>query len=112
MADVAAIGLPVALPIAFLLLQGVVLTLWPALAGTVAYVFMVIAPLLAAAAALWRGRAEAQPARRGWWLVAGSITTWAVGAFLNLWHELVLGQANEMYPDSMLAFNLAAVPIT
>ena len=112
MADVAAIGLPVALPIAFLLLQGVVLTLWPALAGTVAYVFMVIAPLLAAAAALWRGRAEAQPARRGWWLVAGSITIWAVGAFLNLWHELVLGRANEMYPDSMLAFNLAAVPIT
>ena len=25
---------------------------------------------------------------------------------------MVLGRANEMYPDSMLAFNLAAVPIT
>ena len=103
---------PVALPIAFLLLQGAVLALWPALAGKVACVFMVMAPLLAAAAALWRVRAEAQPARRGWGLVAGSIGIWAVGALLNLWHELVLGRANEMYPDSMLAFNLAAVPIT
>ena len=103
---------PVALPIAFLLLQGAVLTLWPALAGKVAYMFMVMAPLLAAGAALWRARAETQPARRGWWLVAAALAVWALGAFLNLWHELVLGRANEMYPDSMLAFNLAAVPIT
>ena len=103
---------PVALPVTFLLLQGAVLTLWPALAGKVAYVFMVMAPLLAAGAALWRARAETQPARRGWWLVAAALAVWALGAFLNLWHELVLGRANEMYPDSMLAFNLAAVPIT
>ena len=44
-------------------------------------------------------------------LGAGSIGIWAVGALLNLWHELVLGRANVMYPDSMLAFKLAAVPI-
>ena len=44
--------------------------------------------------------------------MAESIGIWAVGALLNLWHELVLGRANVMYPDSMLAFNLAAVPIT
>jgi len=44
--------------------------------------------------------------------VAVAVATWATGAFLNLWHELVLGQANEMYRDSMLAFNLAAVPLT
>ena len=111
MAEVAAAVFPIALPIAFLLLQGAVLVLWPALAGKVVNVFMVAAPLLAAAAALWRGRAEAQPARRGWWLVAAALAVWAVGALLNLRHEMVLGRANEMYPDSMLAFNLAAVPI-
>ena len=63
-AAVFAVPFPVALPIAFLLLQGAVLALWPTLAGKVACVFMVKAPLLAAA--LWRGRAEAQPVRRGW----------------------------------------------
>ena len=52
------VAFPVALPIAFLLLQGAVLMLWLALAGKVAYVFMVAAPLLAAAAAGWPACAE------------------------------------------------------
>ena len=51
MVDLATAVLPVALPIAFLLLQGVLLMLWPALAGKLAHVFMEAAPLLAAAAA-------------------------------------------------------------
>lgn len=101
-----------ALPVSFLLLQFGLMTLVPARSAVVAYVVMALAPLLAGSAAVWRGRREAAPARGGWFLVAVAVATWATGAFLNLWHELVLGQANEMYRDSMLAFNLAAVPIT
>ena len=101
-----------ALPVSFLLLQFALMTIVPARSAVVSYGVMVVAPLLAGAAAVWRGRREAAPARGGWFLVAVAVATWATGAFLNLWHELVLGQANEMYRDSMLAFNLAAVPLT
>jgi diguanylate cyclase (GGDEF)-like protein len=73
---------------------------------------MVAAPLLTAAAALWRGRSESGAARFGWYAVALALTVWAGGAFGNLWQELILGRQNEMYRDSMLAFSLAVVPIT
>jgi hypothetical protein len=36
------------------------------------------------------------------------MTVWAVGAFVNLWQEMVLHRQNEMYRASILAFNLAA----
>jgi hypothetical protein len=40
------------------------------------------------------------------------MTIWAVGAFVNLWQEMVLHHQNEMYRASILAFNLAVVPTT
>jgi diguanylate cyclase (GGDEF)-like protein len=88
------------------------LLLAPRLIGAAAYVFMVVAPLLAAAACAWRGQADAPPARMAWRILALALLTWSAGAFGNLWHELVLGHANLMYRESSLAFNLAAVPIT
>jgi diguanylate cyclase (GGDEF)-like protein len=100
------------LPLGFLLLQAIAFSMLPSLAGATAYVVMVVAPLLAAAAAVWRGRAEAAPARSGWFVVATALVSWAAGAFFNLRNELILGRANEMYRDSMLAFNLATVPVT
>jgi diguanylate cyclase (GGDEF)-like protein len=100
------------LPISFLLLQFVILVLVPSIAGPAAYIFMVVAPLLAAAAAFWRGRSESASARFGWHAVALALTIWASGAFGNLWQELILNRRDEMYRDSILAFNLAVVPIT
>jgi diguanylate cyclase (GGDEF)-like protein len=100
------------LPISFLLLQFVILLLAPPIAGPAAYIFMVAAPLLAALAALWRGRSESAAARFGWHAVALALTIWAAGAFANLWQELILNRRDEMYRDSILAFNLAVVPIT
>lgn len=99
------------LPLALLLLQGGLLVLWPAVAGPAAYVIMVVAPLLAALACGWRAHAEAAPARVGWAALAVSLAVWSVGAFGNLWQELVVGRAYEMYPVSTLAFNLSAVPL-
>jgi diguanylate cyclase (GGDEF)-like protein len=76
-----------------------------------AYVVMVAAPLAAALVVLRHGRADRSAARTGWHALAASLVIWSLGAWGNLWHEWILGRANEMYRDAMLAFNLAAVPI-
>jgi len=99
-------------PVVFLLLEGAFLVFLPHLAGPAAYVLMVAAPLLAALACIWRGVTEVAPARAAWFVLAAALSIWSLGAFSNLWQELVLGNANLMYRDSSLAFNLAAVPIT
>ncbi|CAN5409023.1 hypothetical protein BH10PSE17_BH10PSE17_26840 [soil metagenome] len=98
--------------LSFLLLQATIYVFFPAIAGPTAYVVMVAAPLLAALAAVMRGRRESGTARTAWWALAVTFVVWSAGAFGNLWQELVLGHANEMYRNAMLAFNLAAVPIT
>ena len=103
--------LSLVLPLAFLLIQGALLLLPPAISSPAAYVAMVAAPLLGAVAVALRGRADASAARPGWYALAASLVIWAVGAFGNLWQEWVAGHSNEMYRGSTLAFNLAAVPI-
>lgn len=101
------------LPVTFLLLQIIVLAFFgPAVTGPAAYVLMVVAPLLTAVAALWRGRSHTTSIRFGWYALSLALTIWAVGAFGNLWQEMVLHRQNEMYRASMLAFNLAVVPTT
>src|SRR5580698_4270298 len=101
------------LPVAFLLMQVIVLAFFgPSVTGPAAYVLMVAAPLLAAAATLWRGRSQATSVRFGWYALSLALTIWAVGAFGNLWQEMILHRQNEMYRASMLAFNLAVVPTT
>jgi diguanylate cyclase (GGDEF)-like protein len=105
------IFLSVLLPVVFLLFEVALVGLVPQLAGPAAYMLMVAAPLLAAAACAWRGRAELAPARAAWFVLAVGLATWSLGAFSNLWEELVLGHSNLMYRNSALGFNLAAVPI-
>ena len=100
------------LPVVFLVVQGLVFWLLPALAVKASYVFMVAAPVLAGVATLWRGTKERSAARVGWFALALALATWALGAFGNLWQEMVLGRLDEMYRDSILAFNLAVVPVT
>jgi diguanylate cyclase (GGDEF)-like protein len=101
------------LPLAFLLLQVIVLVFFgPSVTGPAAYVLMVVAPLLAAAATLRRGRSHPTSVRFGWYALSLALTIWAAGAFGNLWQELVLHRQNEMYRASMLAFSLAVVPTT
>jgi diguanylate cyclase (GGDEF)-like protein len=101
------------LPVAFLAMQVIVLTFFgPSVTAPAAYILMVIAPLLTAAATLWRGRSHNSSVRHGWYALSLALTIWAVGAFGNLWQEMVLHRQNEMYRASMLAFNLAVVPTT
>ena len=101
------------LPLGFLGLQLAVLACFgPSVTGPAAYVLMVVAPLLAAVATLWRGRSHTTSVRFGWYALSWALTIWAAGAFGNLWQEMVLHHQNEMYRASMLAFNLAVVPTT
>jgi diguanylate cyclase (GGDEF)-like protein len=101
------------LPVAFLSMQVIVLAFFgPSVTGPAAYILMVIAPLLTAAATLWRGRSHTSSVRHGWYALSLALTIWAVGAFGNLWQEMILHRQNEMYRASMLAFNLAVVPTT
>ena len=99
------------LPIGFLLLQAALLSLLPGFAVKTAYIFMALAPLLAALALLVRARAEVAPARGGWLLVAVALVIWSGGACVNLWQEVVLETPHTMHRASMLGFNLAAVPL-
>jgi diguanylate cyclase (GGDEF)-like protein len=105
-------SLAIALPVSFLLLQLAVFVLLPRWGEAAAYVAMVAAPLLAAVAAWRRSATEQPPARLGWFVTGLALAVWALGAFGNLWHELILGRRDEMYRDAMLAFNLAVVPVT
>ena len=99
-------------PALFLLLQLLLLVLARPIVGPASYVIMVVAPQLAAAAAIRRARAESAEARFGWSAIALALMIWSLGAFGNLWMELVRHHQNEMYRDAMLAFNLAVVPTT
>ncbi|MES2101133.1 MAG: diguanylate cyclase [Pseudomonadota bacterium] len=101
------------LPLGFLIAQGALFALLPAaIGGPVAYLAMVAAPLLAGAAALRRGLIERGAARTGWLALALALAVWSAGAFGNYWEEVIAGRLYEMHRSSMLAFNLAVVPVT
>lgn len=104
--------MPLYAPALFLLLQLLLLGLARPIVGPVSYVIMVVAPQLAAVAAIRRARAESAEARFGWSAIALALMIWSLGAFGNLWMELVRHHQNEMYRGAMLAFNLAVVPTT
>jgi len=103
--------MPVLLPIAFLAIQAAILLFVPSISTVTSYLAMVVGPLLAAVALVWRSRRESGAERRGWWVIALSMIVWSFGAFGNFWYEVIEQRQNEMYRDAMLAFNLAAVPI-
>ena len=105
---------PWTLPLAFLLLQLALFVLAPHRTGlAAAYGVMVLAPFFTAGACAWRARAERTgSARLAWFALAIAMFVWSLGALDNLYEELVLGKANDMYRNAMLAFNISAVPIT
>ena len=100
------------LPIGLLVAQAACFALLGPAGIPAAYLFMVAAPLLAAAAALHRGVAERGDARIGWLAVSLAMLIWSAGAFGNYWEDVVVGKVYEMHRSSILAFNLAVVPIT
>lgn len=104
-------SIAIILPVSLLILLWVVLAFAQSITAPVAYLSMVAAPLLTGLVAAWRAQREPSASRFGWRMVALALLVWAAGAFGNLWQEWVLGHIDEMYRSSMLAFNLATVPI-
>jgi diguanylate cyclase (GGDEF)-like protein len=99
------------LPLAFLAAQVAIFVAVPAISAATAYLAMTAAPFLAGIACAVRARREMGSARIGWAALGLGVVIWSAGSFGNLWQEWVLGHVNEMYRSSMLAFNLATVPI-
>jgi diguanylate cyclase (GGDEF)-like protein len=77
-------------------------------ASVVSLVFLVIAPLLAGAACLARGRG---PAAQGWRMLALAMALWAGGMVTNALLTLALGNTSGETSLSMLLFVIYGVPI-
>ena len=107
-----AVGIAWFLPVGLLVAQAACFALSGPLGIPAAYLFMVAAPLLAAAAALRRGVVERGNSRIGWLAVALAMLIWSTGAFGNYWQDVVVGKVYEMHRSSIFAFSLAVVPIT
>ncbi|MBW8777411.1 MAG: GGDEF domain-containing protein, partial [Stenotrophomonas sp.] len=105
------LALAAALPAALLLVQIGVLIGLPQVSRDAAYVFMAVAPLLAALGCAWRARRETASGRVAWGAMAVSLALWSLGAVDNFVQEVLNGHSYEMYRAAMLAFNLANVPI-
>ncbi|MEW5836395.1 MAG: diguanylate cyclase [Pseudomonadota bacterium] len=95
----------------FVLLHASAIFLLPAFAMQVSYVFLLCAPLVAAAAAVRRGMHEGWRASRGWLLMALGMVSWALGMLASLRQDLFLDNANAAPGDSTLLFVLYGVPI-
>jgi len=84
--------------------------LLPAHALPVSYAFLIGAPVLAALACLWRGRRSASIV--GWFAMALGIGLWAAGMAVNMYQEVVRGNADATPGLSMLIYVLYGVPLT
>lgn len=98
----------IAIALLFLLGHALVLALPRGAAQPLGFGFLVTAPLLAAAACLWRGRRS--EAAIGWWALAAGMVLWSAGMATNMYQELARGQL--FTPNaSLLLYVLYGVPL-
>lgn len=101
--------MPVALALLFVLCHGLVLAFWPGAAGGGSFAFLTAAPLLAAAACLWRGQRDR--AALGWRATALALLLWAGGMGFNMLDALGAGRANITPSASLLLYVVYGVPL-
>ncbi|MFL0337315.1 diguanylate cyclase [Stenotrophomonas maltophilia] len=101
--------MPVVLALLYVLCHGLVLTLWPGPAGAGSFVFLTGAPLLAAAACLWRARRDR--AALGWRATAAALLLWAGGMAFNMIDALGAGRADVTPQVSLFLYVLYGVPL-
>ena len=103
---------PLLLAGTFLVLQAIL----PGLAGkhaiAASFCFLVLAPLLATAAAVWRCRCAGFQPSRGWSLAALSMLLWTLGMAASARQDLFLGNSAPAPADSVFLFILYGVPLT
>lgn len=101
--------MPVVLALLYVLCHGLALTLWPGPAGAGSFVFLTGAPLLAAAACLWRARRDR--AALGWRATALALLLWAGGMAVNMIDALGAGRADVTPQASLFLYVLYGVPL-
>ncbi|WMJ70466.1 GGDEF domain-containing protein [Stenotrophomonas sp. 24(2023)] len=101
--------MPVLLALLYVLCHGMVVAFWPGTAGGGSFVFLVAAPLLAAAACLLRARRDR--AALGWRATALALLLWAGGMGVNMIDALGAGRANITPTASLLLYVLYGVPL-
>lgn len=101
--------MPVVLLLLYVACHGLVVALWPGPAGVGSFVFLVLAPLLAAIACLWRAKRD--PAALGWRATALAMLLWAGGMVLNMVDALGDGHADVTPRASLLLYVLYGVPL-
>lgn len=101
--------MPVVLALLYVLCHGLVLALWPGPAGVGSFVFLTGAPLLAAAACLWRARRDR--AALGWRATALALLLWAGGMAFNMIDALGAGRADFTPRASLFLYVLYGVPL-
>lgn len=99
----------VVLALMFVICHGVVVAFWPGTAGGGSFVFLTAAPLLAAAACLWRGQRDR--AALGWRATAMALLLWAGGMAFNMADALGAGRADLTPRVSLLLYVLYGVPL-
>ncbi|HVN49839.1 MAG TPA: GGDEF domain-containing protein [Acidimicrobiales bacterium] len=76
-----------------------------------ANVMQIIAPAIAVAASVRAAnRAEGRGWRIGWWMIAASCLSWALGQVVWTWFETIRGQPTP-FPSAADFFYLAAIPL-
>jgi len=94
---------------AILLSQVAALSMFPAQAKILSLVFLVLAPLIAAGACLYRARRGGDP--QGWSEAGLAMLLWAAGMGSNMWIDLVLDEPGAVPGLSMLFYVLYGVPL-
>ena len=101
--------MPVVLALLYVLCHGLVVAFWPGTAGGGSFAFLTAAPLLAAAACLWR--AQRDRAALGWRATALALLLWAGGMGFNMVDALSAGRSNITPSASLLLYVLYGVPL-
>ncbi len=101
--------MPVVLALLYVLCHGLVVALWPGPAGAGSFGFLTGAPLLAAAACLWRARRDR--AALGWRATALALLLWAGGMAVNMIDALGAGRADVTPQASLFLYVLYGVPL-
>ncbi|HUA78912.1 MAG TPA: hypothetical protein VL997_00960, partial [Dyella sp.] len=97
--------------IGFVLLHAVGILFLPKHAIGASYAFLVIAPLLAAGAALYRARKVGFAPSHGWSLAALGLLLWTLGMVSSMLGDIFLNNSNTAPGEIMLLYVLYGVPI-
>ena len=101
--------MPVVLALLYLLCHGLAVAFWPGSTGEGSFAFLTAAPLLAAAACLWRGQRDR--AALGWRATALALLLWGGGMAINMIDALGADRPDITPRASLLLYVLYGVPL-